>query len=70
MNTIRTLRESNNMSQKELANAIEVPQSLVSYWEREKRTPSVINAQRLADFFEVGINDIFVANIKHDVEGD
>lgn len=51
MNRIRALRESSSMSQKELANAIGVPQSLVSYWEREERTPSVVNAQKLADFF-------------------
>ena len=33
MNRIRTLREASSMSQKELASAIGVPQSLVSYWE-------------------------------------
>lgn len=60
MNRIRTLREASSMSQKELASAIGVTQSLVSYWEREKRTPSVINAQKLADFFGVEIKDIFV----------
>lgn len=54
MNRIRTLREASSMSQKELASAIGVPQSLVSYWEREKRTPSVVNAQKLADFFWSG----------------
>ena len=59
MNRIRTLREASSMSQKELASAIGAPQSLVSYWEREKRTPSVINAQKLADFFGVEIKDIF-----------
>lgn len=36
MNRIRTLRKIGSTSQKELANAIGVPQSLVSYWEREK----------------------------------
>lgn len=60
MNRIRTLREASSMSQKELASAIGVPQSLVSYWEREKGTPSVVNAQKLADFFGVEIKDIFV----------
>lgn len=60
MNRIRTLREASSISQKELANAIGVPQSLVSYWEREKRTPSVVNGQKLADFFGVEIKDIFV----------
>lgn len=70
MNRIRVLREMSSMSQKELANAIGVPQSLVSYWEREERTPSVVNAQKLADFFEVGINDIFALNIKHDAKRD
>lgn len=60
MNRIRTLREASSMSQKELASAIGVPQSLVSYWEREKRTPPVVNAQKLADFFGVEIKDIFV----------
>lgn len=54
MNRIRTLREASSMSQKELASAIGVPQSLVSYWEREKRTPSVVNAQKLTDFFWSG----------------
>ena len=62
MNRIRTLRKTGSMSQKELADVIGVPQSLVSYWEREKRTPSVVNAQKLADFFGVEIKDIFVEN--------
>lgn len=52
MNRIRTLRKTGSMSQKELADVIGVPQSLVSYREREKRTPSVVNAQKLADFSE------------------
>lgn len=59
MNRIRALREASSMSQKELANAIGAPQSLVSYWEREERTPSVVNAQKLADFFGTEIKDIF-----------
>lgn len=62
MNRIRTLRKTGSMSQKELVDVIGVPQSLVSYWEREKRTPSVVNAQKLADFFGVEIKDIFVEN--------
>ena len=59
MNRIHAMREASSMSQKELANAIGVPQSLVSYWEREERTSSVVNAQKLADFFKVEIKDIF-----------
>nr|DAX37659.1 MAG TPA: helix-turn-helix domain protein [Caudoviricetes sp.] len=59
MNRIRILRKTGSMSQKELADVIGVSQSLVSYWEREKRTPSVVNAQKLADFFGVEIKDIF-----------
>lgn len=60
MNRIRTLRKTGSMSQKELADVIGVTQYLVSYWEREKSTPSVVNAQKLADFFGVEIKDIFI----------
>ncbi|MGO5444698.1 helix-turn-helix domain-containing protein [Faecalimonas sp. LCP19S3_D12] len=67
---IRELRLNNNISQKKLADAIGVAQSSINYWEKGQRTPSVDAAQRLADYFNItldelyDINDISVASNK------
>ena len=53
MNIVKELRESNGVSQKELAAAIGVKQPTVSEWEHQKKDPSGERLEKIAKFFGV-----------------
>ena len=55
---IKSLRESNNITQKELADAIGVTDKAVSTWELDIKTPRMGSIQRIADYFGVKKSDI------------
>ena len=58
-NKIKIYREMRNISQKELADAIGVTQQTI--WRVEKLgTTNLITAKKIADYFKVGIDDIFL----------
>ena len=58
-NKIKFYREMRNISQKELADAIGVTQQTI--WRVEKLgTTNLITAKKIADYFKVGIDDIFL----------
>lgn len=56
---LKELRLNNNISQKRLADAIGVAQSSINYWEKGQRTPSVSAAQKLADFFDITLDELY-----------
>ncbi len=58
-NNIRVLRAMKNVSQKELAKAIGVSQQTISTAENTSRM-SLTTAKKIADYFGVGIDDIFL----------
>ena len=58
-NNIRVLRAMKNISQKELARAIGVSQQTISTAENTSRM-SLTTAKKIADYFGVGIDDIFL----------
>lgn len=55
---IRALRESRNITQKELADAIGVTDKAVSTWEKDIKTPRMGSIQKIADYFSVKKSDI------------
>ena len=58
-NKVKVYRAMKNISQKELADAIGVTQQTI--WRIEKLgTTNVITAKKIADYFKVGIDDIFL----------
>ncbi len=58
-NKVKVYRAANNVSQKELADAIGVTQQTI--WRIEKLgTTNLITAKKIADYFKVGIDDIFL----------
>lgn len=59
---IKELRMNRGISQKKLADAIGVAQSSVNYWEKGQRTPSVDAAQKLADYFNVSLDELYDIN--------
>jgi len=58
-NKLRTLRERHEVSQVELAAAIEVSRQTIHAIETSKYVPSVELALRIAEFFALEVEDIF-----------
>ena len=59
-NTLETLRKENGISQEELADAVRVSRQTRCSLENGRYNPSIFLAFRLADFFKVKIEDIFL----------
>ena len=55
MNRLQELRQKAGLTQKELAQKIEVTPQLVSTYERGTRNPKIDSLQKIADFFGVSI---------------
>ena len=55
---IKQLRKRFNMTQQQLADALNVQKGTVSMWELGKRTPDVATVIKLADAFKVDILEI------------
>ncbi len=55
---IKTLREENDMTQKELAKIAGVTDKAVSMWEKDERVPRMGPLQKIADKFGIKISDI------------
>lgn len=67
--TLRNLRESKHLSQKQLAEALYISPSTISQYESGKIKPSHDNLERLAHFFNVSIDYLYgtspVADLKN-----
>lgn len=61
-NSIAVLRAARQLSQTELAEAIGVSRKTISTVETGRFTPSVIIALKLAQFFDVPVEQIFSLN--------
>lgn len=57
-NNIKTLRESKNMTQQELGNALGYSDKSISKWEKGDVLPDVITLDFIANYFSLTINDL------------
>lgn len=55
---IRRLRMSRNMSQKDLADLLNVDRTTVAGWERKDRMPDVFLLIRIADIFDTTLDEL------------
>jgi len=55
MNRIALLRKKKNMTQKELADKLDISSVTLSRYETEARTPSINTVKKMADFFKVSM---------------
>lgn len=53
---LKELRENKGLSQKQLANKLDVSQSTVGMWESKKREPNFSTTEKIANFFGVSID--------------
>lgn len=65
MKTLKDLRLERNLTQRELAEEMQVTESLISMYESGQRTPSLKMAMKLSRFFEVALDDIFFITQLH-----
>ncbi|RBQ24605.1 hypothetical protein ALNOE001_00320 [Candidatus Methanobinarius endosymbioticus] len=59
-NRLEELRNEKEISQIELANILEVSRQTISSLENGRYNPSVILAFKIAEYFEMSIEDIFL----------
>ncbi|WP_284139615.1 MULTISPECIES: helix-turn-helix transcriptional regulator [unclassified Virgibacillus] len=58
-NKVYEYRVLKRMTQKELADAVGVSKQTIFVMEKNNYSPSLVLAFRIADFFNVNVNDIF-----------
>ena len=59
-NRLEEIRKAKGITQEELANALEVSRQTVGSLENGRYNPSIILAFKIALFFEVSIEEIFI----------
>lgn len=59
-NRLEELRKKNGISQEELASALEVSRQTISSLENGRYNPSILLAFRIAGYFGMSIEDIFI----------
>ena len=59
-NKLLLMRTKKNLTQEELAKAVEVTRQTIIAIEKGNYTPSVLLALRIAKFFNVKVEDIFI----------
>lgn len=61
-NDVRQLRTARELSQRQLAEAMDVSRQTINSIEKERYTPSLPLAIALARFFDTSVEEIFHAN--------
>ncbi len=59
-NRLEEIRKAKGITQEELANALEVSRQTVGSLENGRYNPSIILAFKIAKFFEVSIEEVFI----------
>ena len=59
-NRLEEIRKAKGITQEELANALEVSLQTVGSLENGRYNPSIILAFKIAQFFEVSIEEVFI----------
>ncbi len=59
-NRLEEIRKSKGITQEELANALEVSRQTVGSLENGRYNPSIILAFKIARFFDVSIEEVFI----------
>lgn len=59
-NRLEEIRKAKGITQEELANALEVYRQTVGSLENGRYNPSIILAFKIARFFEVSIEEVFI----------
>ena len=61
---LREQRLLQGLTQVELAKETGIPQSTVSAWELDKNIPNIIDCIKLADFYEISLDELIGRDVK------
>lgn len=67
---LKKLRENENLSQTELAKRLNLSQSVIAYYESNKKQPSQDTLSKMADYFNVTVDYLLGRNNKPDSVGE
>ena len=70
-NKIRELRRTNNLTQEQLATALNISAQAISKWEMGASYPDMTMIPTLATFFKVSLDELFdfdVSNVEKEIE--
>ncbi len=59
-NRLEDIRKENKVTQEELANALEVSRQTISSLEKGRYNPSIVLAFKIARYFNMSIEEIFI----------
>lgn len=54
----KDLRMERKLSQRDLAKATGISQQAISFWEQDKRTPNMDDCIKLADFYQITLDEL------------
>ena len=60
---LRTLRKEKNLTQPQLAKALNVSNGMVSFWENGKYEPTATNIIAVASFFNITIDELLLVQL-------
>lgn len=60
---LKTLRNEYNLSQLQLAKALNVSKGMISFWENNIYEPTATNIITIANYFKVSIDDLLLTEI-------
>ncbi|MBO5395192.1 MAG: helix-turn-helix transcriptional regulator [Clostridia bacterium] len=60
---LKTLRKEKNLTQPQLAQALNVSKGMISLWENEICEPTASNIIAVANFFNISIDDLLLTNL-------
>jgi len=67
---ISQLRKERNISQKELAEKLYISRQAISKWESGKALPDCYNLQKLAEIFDISLNELLIGEYIIDENGE
>ena len=62
---LQTLRKKSSLSQEDLAQLLGVSRQAISRWERSEVLPDLYNAKKIAEVFNITIDELMDIEIKH-----
>ena len=66
--SLKSIREHFNLSQKDLSEKLEVSKATISLWESGKKYPSRKNMEKLASTFNISLKDLFDISVDEKLE--
>ena len=54
----KQIRKAHNLTQEQLSKESKISQSSISLWENEERTPNIKDCIKLADYYQISLDEL------------